>query len=225
MCERDFFLFAKLTKVRCTETMITTIFFDADGVLIKSKHLFSEGLERDFGIDINKMLPFFTGVFRECGIGKADLKEELGKVIGDWGWKGTVEELMRYWFTTYTKIDEEMAEYVLRLRSRGIRVYMTTDQEKYRGENLRNALEGKMFDMIFFSSEVGRRKDTVEFWQHVYAKVNNLHATKKEEILFVDDNEDNISVAALFGLKTYLYRGDLNDLKESIAFLTGTANA
>lgn len=66
------------------------IFFDADGVCIKSKYLFTEQLERDFGIKIEKMLPFFTGVFRQCSVGRADLKEELTKVVEDWGWTGTV---------------------------------------------------------------------------------------------------------------------------------------
>ncbi len=194
--------------------MVTTLFIDADGVLITSKRLFSEGLERDFGIDIQKMLPFFTGVFRECGVGKADLKEELSKVIGDWGWKGAVEELMRYWFTVGTEIDEDVAAYVSRLRGQGIRVYMTTDQEKYRGEHLRGALEGKLCDAVFFSAELGCRKDTVEFWQRAYDQVNRIHTTKKDEILCIDDCKDNIRTAAAFGLHTYLYDGELDALKE-----------
>lgn len=90
------------------------IFFDADGVLIKSKYLFSEQLEKDYGISIDVMLPFFTGVFRQCSVGKADLKEELANVIGDWGWEGTVEELMDYWFTKGTEIDQEVVEYVVK---------------------------------------------------------------------------------------------------------------
>ena len=61
------------------------IFFDADGVLIKSKHQFSDRLEKEYGIKSEKLQPFFMGVFRQCSVGKADLKKELEKVVGNWG--------------------------------------------------------------------------------------------------------------------------------------------
>lgn len=70
--------------------------FDADGVMITSSRLFSEQLELDYGISVKKMQPFFTGVFKLCSVGQADLKQELDKVIGEWGWQGTVDELPEF---------------------------------------------------------------------------------------------------------------------------------
>ncbi len=56
--------------------MITTIIYDADGVLIHGEY-FTYYLERDYGIGREKTKVFFEGVFMECIVGKKDLREEL----------------------------------------------------------------------------------------------------------------------------------------------------
>lgn len=186
------------------------IFFDADGVLIRSKFLFTEQLERDFGIEIEKMLPFFTGVFRECSVGKADLKEELAKVIVDWGWAGTVDELLAYWFSTGTQIDQEVVEYVKSLREQDVRCFMATDQEKYRGEHLERELGGgKIFERVFYSAGVGCSKKESRFWEYVFEQI---HETPGDS-LFIDDDKEKVEAVATFGLDTYLYT-DLSSFKQ-----------
>ncbi len=199
---------------------LKAIFWDVDGVLVQSKHLFSEKLEQNFGIDIKKMLPFFLGVFRECGVGKADLKEELSKVIDDWGWKGTVDELLHYWFTEGTKIDEETLCFVKELHDNGLPSYIVTDNEKYRGEYLRRILKRSVVDRIFLSAELGCVKKTEVFWNKVYYAVKDIfqpHTLERNEILYIDDDKDNIDAARVFGLSTYLYDGDLDTLKSRMS--------
>ena len=95
------------------------IFFDADGVLVKNRHLFSEQLEKDFGIKKEIMTPFFTGVYSQCSLGKADLKKELTKVVDDWGWKGTVDELLAYWFSVGTEIEKDVVGFIKELKEQG----------------------------------------------------------------------------------------------------------
>ena len=185
------------------------IFFDADGVLIKSKFLFSEQLEQDFGIKIEMMLPFFTGVFRECSVGKADLKVELEKVIGDWGWKGTVDELLVYWFSKGTQIDQELVDYVKELSAQGVRCFMATDQERYRGEHLeREVGGGKVFERVFYSASAGCSKKNQHFWDNAFAQIGE----RPENSLFIDDDPEKVEAVAKFGLETYLYT-DLASLK------------
>lgn len=197
---------------------LKAMFWDADGVLIKSKHLFTEQLERDFGMDTKKMLPFFLGVFRECAIGKADLKEELAKVVDDWGWRGTVEELVHYWFTKGTEIDETVLAFVKEIHESGVPTFMVTDNEKYRGEYLRGILEGKVFDNIFFSGELEHRKNEDVFWETVYDAVKEkIPFLEKNEILYIDDDKNDIETAKKFGLTTYHYDGDLETLKKHVA--------
>jgi hypothetical protein len=80
-----------------SDHMFKVILFDADGMIISSPR-FSEQLEKQYGIPWNRMEPFFKGPFQACKIGNADLKEELAKAIQDWGWQGSVDELVDFWF-------------------------------------------------------------------------------------------------------------------------------
>lgn len=196
------------------------ILFDADGVLIKNKHLFSEWLSQEYGIPIKKMLPFFNGVFKLCGLGKADLKEELAKVVSDWGWQGTVDELVDFWLTKGTEIDTEMQTFVQSLHEQGMPLYLVTHQEKYRGEHLRTLFEGKIFDRVYYSAALGIAKGEKTFWEKVFEGVTRDVqrkkgiALEKESYLFIDDAAENIKDAAAFGLQTYQYTGDIQALRE-----------
>lgn len=189
------------------------ILFDADGVMIKSSRLFSEQLDQEYGISTAKMQPFFTGVFTQCSIGQADLKQELAKVIGDWGWTGTVEELMDFWLSAGTVIDQEMKQYVQMLQQAGVRCFMTTDQEKYRGEHLRRTLgHSKPFEEIFFSAEMGCPKKEPTFFERVYTHLLKSGSIQKSQILFVDDSQENVDVAKRFGFTGYVF-SDIQGLK------------
>ncbi|MFH1315010.1 MAG: HAD family hydrolase [Candidatus Uhrbacteria bacterium] len=199
------------------------IFFDADGVLVKNKHLFSEQLQKDFGIKKEVMTPFFTVVFGQCSLGKADLKEELAKIIDDWGWKGAVEELLDYWFSVGTEIEHDIVEYIKTLRDQEIRCFMTTDQEKYRGEHLRDTLGGgKVFEDVFFSAEIGNPKKTESFWEEVFVRINTASHDPSSEIisrdqtLFVDDDEVNTKAVSDLGINVLLYR-KLDDLRQELS--------
>jgi putative hydrolase of the HAD superfamily len=90
--------------------MIQLVILDADGVLIHAER-FSKQLERDYRITTQITEPFFSGPFKECLIGKADLKEELGPYLKKWGWQKSVEEFLDYWFTAEHKIDQSLIEY------------------------------------------------------------------------------------------------------------------
>lgn len=180
----------------------STILFDADGVLIKSKRRFSDRLEEVYGIPVERLQPFFTGVFRECSLGKADLKEELAKVVGGWGWQGTVDELLAFWFSEGTVVDQGVADFIRALRQSGVKTHMTTDQEKYRGEHLRNTLgKGVLFDQVFFSADVGCPKKDPAFFAHV----DQVIGSDRSQTLFVDDDEINVKTAKAFRYDAHLF--------------------
>lgn len=69
---------------------IKAIIFDADGVAIfpwRAAQLF----EREYGITREMVSEFFSGIFADCLIGKADLKEELPPYLERWGWQTSVD--------------------------------------------------------------------------------------------------------------------------------------
>ena len=74
--------------------MIKVILFDCDGVIIKERgQYFSQRLAQELGLPINEnfVKEFFKKEFLLCETGKADLKEELQKKIGTWGYTGSVD--------------------------------------------------------------------------------------------------------------------------------------
>lgn len=193
------------------------IIWDADGVLISSKHLFSEQLSRRYGIESKKMLPFFLGAFRQCTIGKADLKQELAKVIDEWDWNGTVEDLLHFWLTAGTEFDPDMLALVKDIHNRGVPSYIASGQEKYRGEYIRNKLAGEYVDRVFISCEIGNTKMESSFWDTTYQAIVSdprfVAPIPRDAILYIDDGKDEVAAAREFGYTAYTYDGNLEALK------------
>ncbi len=180
------------------------ILFDADGVVLKkTAEYFSVKFAREHGAPLAEVTEFFKTTFRRCQEGKLDLKEELGKLLPGWGWKGTTEEYLEYWFTTDAIIDPEVLKIVGEYRSRGVACYLATDQEKYRAEYLRKklGLESK-FDGLFFSSELGYSKEQPEFFEAALKHMGLAAA----EILYIDDDAKNVEVAKGLGIDARFYK-------------------
>ena len=58
--------------------MTKAILFDLDGIVITKKNkLFSQRVSEEMGLPYEQVSAFFTGNFRECSFGRADLKEKL----------------------------------------------------------------------------------------------------------------------------------------------------
>lgn len=178
--------------------------FDADGVILKDEGLFTDkAKEQGLISSTEKTQSFFEGVFRECLIGKADLKKELAKVIKDWGWQGAVDELIDFWFSVGDDLDEKMGSYIAELKKQGVTCYMTTDQEKYRGQYLRKKF-GNLFEDFFISGEIGINKKDPGYFEYVYDKVKNK-VSDKSEIVFIDDALHNVENARAFGIDAIHY--------------------
>lgn len=192
----------------------SVILFDVDGVLISSDTQFTDALEAQHGIALEKLLPFFTGEFGQTSIGKADLKEMLPRYIHEWGWKGSVEELMEFWFTAGTTFDDGALDMVQALSDAGVRCFMASDQEKYRGEHLRATYCGDAgpFEDILFSGEIGVLKRDPLFFDHVLALLGT-HISEPSDILFIDDRQANVANAQLFGIDAVYFDGS-RGLKE-----------
>ncbi len=178
--------------------MITAIIFDADGVLIHREKYFSERS----GLPLKTVTAFMKGIFQECLIGRADLKEELKKVVKEWEWKGTVDELLDFWFEGEKQMDEKMFQYARQLRKKGIKVFLATNNEKYRVEYLIKELKlNDLFDKVYASAHIGQMKPDVEFFQHILKE----QKLQPNQVLFWDDDEENITGAKKAGLHAELF--------------------
>lgn len=191
--------------------------FDVDGVLILPPKLFGDIYCEEQGIDPAVLNPFYISKeFRNCSIGKLDLKEAI-KIHNDkWQWDGDPAGLINEWLEAENYPNHELLKVVEGLRSSGAKVYIVTQQEKYRAAFLRDIVFKGKFDGFLASCDFGVHKETPEFWQKVLERlsqdVENLAA---EDVVYFDDKQKLVNAASAKGIKAYLYT-KLEDVTQQI---------
>lgn len=194
--------------------MPKVILIDADGVAIKrTREYFSVRFARDYGAPIEEVGAFFKGEYRACQRSEADLRDVLKPKLAGWGWKGTFEEFLLYWFKDDATPDEEVLEAVQALRQKGIEAYLATDQEKYRAEYLIKDLKfNEKFDGFWFSYDLKVSKAKPEFFQEILRRWDMKY--QPHEVAFWDDDMENVEAAKQAGLDAHFYTS-LDEFKKT----------
>lgn len=116
-----------------------------------------------------------------------------------------MDDLLRYWFKEEHFIDKRVTDVIKKCRRASVKVYLHSNQEKYRTDYMMNEMGmGDVVDGFFSSAYLGVKKPEAEFWQAVMVK---LRPIENREVLMWDDDEANIVSAEKFGLKAELYKG------------------
>lgn len=180
----------------------TIALIDIDGVINHATR-FSGRYAADYSVSPSALAPFFTGPFQECLTGQRDLKQELAPILSSWGWKGTVEELLHYWFAGEINPQPEVVAEIKRMHNSGIRCIGASNQEKYRLQYLRQSLGlDDYFDQLHSSADLGCKKPEPEFYKALLERSGAM----PEEIIYWDDDTENVTAAQALGLTSYLFK-------------------
>lgn len=180
-----------------------TFVFDADGVLCVGDR-FDAVLARQHGIPRERLASFFAGPFAECIVGRSDLKALLRPRIAEWGWRGSVDELLAFWFQCEHVVCAPALACVRTLRKRGHVCALGTNQEQHRAAYLRREMRlAEEFDHVFVSCELGAAKPDRAFFDRVAERLS----APASDLCLIDDSERNVLAARAAGWRAIWYRG------------------
>lgn len=181
--------------------------FDADGVLTLPEEFFSRVYARSHGLDPEPFEEFFRGPFGKTGLGQADLKELLVEYADLWQHEDP-EAIMKQWFESEDIRNEQVIELIPRFRAKGIKCYLATNQEKYRGQYMKEVMFHGLFDGYFVSCDLGVIKPDPEYFEKVLAAIGqDVPGIQPQDVVFIDDSRANVAGAASLGIDARFYEG------------------
>ena len=181
---------------------IKAVLFDVDGVIITNVYSFSKHMQKYYLNDTDDMQDFFNGDFRETTIWKEDLREILKPRLSNWNWKMWVDNFLKLWFLTEAKADSRILNLMSKLQEKSIICCIATNQEKYRKKFLLEELWFKeKFDKHYFSCDLQVSKPNQQYFQRIIDDLELL----PEEVLFIDDDENNVEAAKNIWINAFWY--------------------
>lgn len=201
-----------------TEIMIKAILFDLGNVIFHPNWPAIEKLVREkFGVSIfMRKTPEIEHLYSEkVMVGKGSQKEVFQKLIERDNPKANVDELMRFYITTYrenAKIDEKMLRLIDSLKEKfQVCALSNTGPIHTQANDERDLF--KHFNKIFLSWKIGLKKPYKEIYEFILNELN-LNA---EELVFIDDSQKNIDNALELGIKALRFENYdklISDFKE-----------
>ncbi len=195
---------------------IKAFLFDFGGVL--SEEGFKEGLKaigKKNGLNPDDFYLLATELIHETGYVTGMVEEYYyWKIIRErTGIAGSDEELREEVLKRFS-IRPEMMRCVEQMKSSGYVVAILSDQTNWLDEINQRSPFYLRFDYVFNSFRVRKSKRDPSIFGDVCA----VMGLKPEEVLFVDDNSENIKRASAEGLATIHFR-EMNDFENQISKL------
>ena len=183
---------------------IRAVIVDVDGVLVDGRPAdgqpWSSALQADLGLDPAALhREFFQQHWAHIVHGRAPLAECLAPVLATLAPHITVDRFLDYWFTQDSRVNEPLQRELLALRTRGVAVYLATNQEHRRAAYLMQTLGlAACCDGMVYSAQCGVSKPAPAFFHHMVA----VTGLQPRELLLLDDTLANIEAAAALGWHT-----------------------
>lgn len=190
--------------------LIKALMLDVDGVLVDGRpedgRHWQTSIQEDLGFSSAALQEhFFAPYWEDIVLGRAGMMEHLTTALQNIAPDVTPTTFLSYWFQRDSRLVAALLPELALVRSRGILVYLATNQEHLRAAYLMGTLGlADHVDGIFYSARVGAKKPDIEF----FAKVQAALALRGEEILLIDDSLQNIAAAFTAGWQTFHWTKD-----------------
>jgi putative hydrolase of the HAD superfamily len=183
---------------------IKAILFDADGVIQKPSRPWREFLE-ELSPDPLKADDFISDIFaaeRPCLSGKGNFVKQFQVVLEKYQSEVPIDEALKVW--TFIKPDMDILEFIRKLKNNHI-VCLASNQNEYRANYMSFELgyEG-LFNYSFYSCYLGSVKPSEEY----FLKIKNQLNLEDNNILFIDDDRNNVEAALETGICAELFNID-----------------
>lgn len=179
--------------------------FDIDGVLIHYSDYFSSTLSTTKYNNPKKNIDDFykSQINRECDKNKKNILQEIQPYLQKMNWNGDVESYLQLqWNYEKGFIETDLLQKIRLLKSAGHKVFIASNQNKYRRDFLVSAMHlPEYFNHCFFSCDIGYVKSEKEYWDYIqnYLRENKMES---EHTLFFDDLIENINMAKSLGINS-----------------------
>jgi putative hydrolase of the HAD superfamily len=185
--------------------MIRAVLFDFGGVLAEEG--FRDGIKviaREKGLDPDDFYKTLSDLVYQTGyiIGECDEHSYWNAVREKTGVKGTDEEFREEILKRF-KVRPEMTAVVERIRSAGFIVAILSDQTNWLDELDQRTPFHHRFDYVFNSYHLKKTKRDPS----IFGEVCTLLGVRPEEVVFVDDNLENVKRAMRQSLRVIHFKG------------------
>ena len=180
--------------------MIKVIAFDLVGVLVSEKDIelseVEEKLERMFGPNLND----------------EDYLQQAKKIVEkDLEIINTTKVLID---KLYKVKDKEIFKKI-KEKNENVKVIIATNHLSFVKDFIKESFDSNYLNDIIISAEIHKIKPNLDFYQYILNKYN----IESKELLFLDDNINNINVAQILGINTIKVEKDTNLIDEISKFI------
>jgi putative hydrolase of the HAD superfamily len=181
-------------------TSVTTVLFDADGVLQRPTIDWFSRLNSLVPADSESFVAELMAAEKPSLVGKGDFRDALAEVLQRWNSTATVEEALEPWH--WFEAEPAVVSLIQGLRSAGIGCHLATNQQAYRRALMHDERGyGEWFDQSFYSCDLGLAKPDPAYFRAILAAID----VPASSVLFIDDNEANVAGALSVGLHAEVY--------------------
>lgn len=178
--------------------MIKVIAFDLVGVLVNERDIVlsneEEKLERLFGPNLSD----------------EEYLKEANKIVND---ETNILDITRVLINKLYKVkDRDIFKKVKEINS-DVKIVIATNHVSFVKEFINSHFEVSYLDDLIISAEINRIKPNLDFYEFIL----NKYKINANELLFLDDNIENVNGANVLGIKTIKVEKN-NDLVSEIEF-------